>query len=52
MSKRLKNGDYIECKNQDEMVVLHYGLKDEHIRTEYVYEKDGKKGFWLKVKRV
>lgn len=49
MKNTLNVGDTIECANPEDMVETMYALIGEHIDTEFVYEKDGKKGYWLEV---
>lgn len=45
----MKSGDTIKCQNKDEMVELMQELEKEDIHTDFMYEKDGLKGFWLVV---
>ena len=45
----LQIGDTIKCSNADEMVSLSTELAKEDIKTDFVYEKDGVKGLWLKI---
>lgn len=47
----LKVGDTIKCSTPHEMVDLMTELAKEDIETDFVYEKDGKKGYWLEIKK-
>ena len=42
-------GDFIKCHNKDEMIDLVSDLLDEGFETDFCYEKDGEKGYWLEV---
>ena len=42
-------GDTIKCHDEDDMIRAMTELAREGIETDFVYEKDGKKGFWLEV---
>lgn len=43
----LKVGDIIECSDKDDMVKTFMLLADQGIMTDFLYEKDGKKGYGL-----
>lgn len=45
----LKVGDTIKCHDKDEMVEINIALEIENIHTDFMYEKDGKRGLWLVV---
>jgi hypothetical protein len=45
----LEVGDTIKCVDTEDMVETMYLLADEHVDTEFVYEMDGEKGYWLEV---
>ena len=45
----MKEGDTIKCHDADDMIRAMTELAREGIETDFVYEKDGKKGFWLEV---
>ena len=45
----LKVGDTVKCKDVDDMVDTMDILVSEHYDVEFVYEKDGEKGYWLEV---
>lgn len=48
MSKRgLLVGDTIQCRDKEEMVKYMMALAQEGIDSDFMYEKDGKKGLWL-----
>ena len=47
-----KKGDTIKCSDADEAVELMTELQKEGITTDFLYEKDGQKGIWLKVERI
>lgn len=48
----LKKGDTIKCKDKDDMVNTFMQLQKEGVDTDFLYEKDGKKGLWLIVLSV
>jgi len=45
----LQKGDFIECRDKDDMVETFVELQKCDIDTEFVYERNGKKGLWLEV---
>lgn len=45
-------GDTIKCLDADEMIDIMEALADEDIETDFVYEKDGKRGYWLIITKV
>lgn len=45
--KRLEVGDTIQCRDKEEMVKYMMALAQEGIDSDFLYEKDGKKGLWL-----
>ena len=47
--KTLEVGDTIKCSDPEDLVDTMYALLDEYIDTEFIYEKDGEKGYWLEV---
>lgn len=49
---KLKVGDYIKCRDKADMVEAMYQLQREGIETDFIYERDGKKGLWLEVVKV
>lgn len=49
---KLKKGDFIKCHDKDDMVDTFMNLMKYDIETDFVYEKDGKKGLWLEVIKV
>lgn len=42
-----RKGDTIKCSTADELVDLSMALEKEGYTTEFLYEKDGVKGYWL-----
>lgn len=48
----LKVGDTIKCADADDMINTMTDLTNEDIFTDFLYEKDGVKGFWLVVEKV
>lgn len=48
----LKVGDTIECSDNDDMVKTFMLLAEQDIMTDFLYEKDGKKGLWLIVEEI
>lgn len=50
--ERLKPGDTIKCSNADEMIELSTELAKEDIQTDFEYEKNGEKGYWLIITSV
>ena len=48
----LKVGDTIKCHDKDEAVNLMIELAKEDIDTDFLYEKDGQSGLWLKVEKI
>lgn len=48
----LKVGDTIKFESPHLMVDKMVELAKKDIETEFIYEKDGKKGYWLEVKKV
>ena len=48
----MKVGDMIKCHDADDMITTMIELAKEGIQTDFVYEKDGKVGFWLVVTEV
>lgn len=47
----LKKGDTIKC-SKDEIVDVMMELEKEGVTTDFLYEKDGEKGYWLVVRKV
>lgn len=48
----LQVGDTIQCHDADDMIRTMTELAKENITTDFLYEKDGKQGFWLVVERI
>jgi hypothetical protein len=43
----LQVGDTIECRDAEDMIDTMFDLMHCGIETDFMYEKDGKKGLWL-----
>lgn len=52
MANKLKVGDMIKCSSIEEMVSMSEALASENIITDFLYENDGEKVFWLTVEAV
>lgn len=48
----LKVGDTIQCSDANEMVDYMTELAKNGIYTDFLYEKDGEKGYWLVVEKI
>lgn len=48
----MKPGDTIECADKEYLLNTHNDLALNGVYTDFLYEKDGKKGLWLEVIRV
>lgn len=48
----LKVGDTIKCADKEDLLNTHNDLALNGTYTDFLYEKDGKKGLWLVVIRV
>lgn len=48
----LKVGDTIKCADEEDLLNTHNDLDLNGVYTDFLYEKDGKKGLWLEVIRV
>lgn len=49
---RLEVGDTIKCSTKEELVEWMTTLAKDDIETDFLYEKDGEKGYWLVVEKV
>ena len=45
----LKSGDTIKCSDGEDMIKTMNELEKENIHTDFLYEKDGEKGYWLEI---
>jgi hypothetical protein len=45
----LKSGDTIKCFDAEDMIKTMNDLEKENIHTDFLYEKDGEKGYWLEI---
>jgi len=43
----LNAGDTIKCSNAMEIIDVMQALEKEGYSTDFLYEKDGKKGLWI-----
>ena len=50
--RMLKAGDTIKCADKEDLLNTHNDLALNGVYTDFLYEKDGKKGLWLEVIRV
>ena len=48
----LKVNDTIRCKDPSDLVATMYQLARENIETDFRYEQNGKKGYWLIVTKI
>lgn len=51
-SEQLQVGDWIKCKDREDMITTMHDLIMEGIETEYHYERHGERGLWLEVINV
>lgn len=49
---KLSIGDTIKCADKEDCVNMMLELAKEGVETDFLYEKDGKKDFWLEVEKV
>ena len=49
---KLSIGDTIKCADKEDCVNMMLELAKEGVKTDFLYEKDGKKGFWLEVEKL
>ena len=52
LESQLQVNDTIKCHDADDMIRTMQELAKENITTDFMYEKDGVKGFWLVVERI
>lgn len=45
----LKKGDTIRCHDKDDMLNTDLELCRLGYNTDYMYEKDGKTGYWIEI---
>ena len=45
----LKSGDTIKCSDAEDMIKTMNELEKYDIQTDFLYEKDGEKGYWLEI---
>lgn len=49
---KLSIGDTIKCADKEDCVNMMLELAKEGVETDFLYEKDGKKGFCFEVEKV
>lgn len=49
---KIKTGDTIKCRDEDDMLEIMEELAKEGIETGFLYEKDGEHGLWLEIVEV
>lgn len=49
---KLQIGDTIKRHDKNDLVHTMYELQAEGIETDFLFEKDGEKGLWLRVKKI
>ena len=47
----LKKGDTIRCRDPEDLVNAFMELSKLDIDVDFMYEKDGQKGYWLEVQK-
>ncbi len=45
-------GDTIKCKDVSDLVETMYRLAKQEIETDFLYQLNGEKGYWLVVTKV
>ena len=45
----LKSGDTIKYSDEEDMIKTMNELEKYDIQTDFLYEKDGEKGYWLEI---
>jgi len=48
----LNVGDTIKCADRDDAVNTMMELAENGIETDFLYEKDGKRGLWLVIEGI
>lgn len=49
---KLSIGDTIKCADKEDCVNMMSELAKEGVETDFLYEKDGERGFWLEVEKA
>ena len=52
MAVHLKKGDTIRCSDPDDLIKVMTDLQEAGVWTDFLYEKDGVKGYWLIVTKI
>ena len=47
----LKKGDTIKCRDPEDLANVFMELSKLDIDVDFMYEKDGEKGYWLEVQK-
>lgn len=47
--KTVKKGDAIKCIDKGDVVNTDIELNKLGYKTDYMYEKDGEKGYWIEI---
>lgn len=50
--EKVEGFDLIKCADEEDMYETRMELFREDITSDYLYEKDGEKGFWLVIKKA
>jgi hypothetical protein len=45
----LKPLDTIKCSDAVEIIEVHHSLSIQGYKTDFLYEKDGKRGCWIEI---
>lgn len=52
MNMKLKVNDKIKCNGIADLIDTMYLLATENVETDFSYEQNGEKGYWLVVTKV
>lgn len=52
MKNNLKKGETIGCSDPDDLIKVMTDLQEAGVLTDFLYEKDGVKGYWLIVTKI
>lgn len=52
MNKRLEVGDTIRCVDADELLEMNGIMEKRGYEVDFLYEKDGEKGYWLEIMKI
>ena len=48
----LKKGDFIKCRDKDDLIYVMEQLQKEGIETDFCYHHKNEDGYWLEVTKV